>query len=217
MLVDADSVSASNFSMKKAVFFLGIIFLLLGCSLIDGSDSSNPNDIEPEAKPLPTSAPIVEEIEVSVEDVEESIEISSTPIQIEEVSGPSGIFGNVFYASDSGGSGDQPAGEKLLIAIPNNWFASEDSSNTTGNDLRFLSILIENQVEGMTLLRSLPNGDFEFLVEPGKYVLCSAESEGSGEADFPIQTYGCGLVDVSENEMTLANISLGFGEILIEK
>jgi hypothetical protein len=131
--------------------------------------------------------------------------------------GQSGVAGLVVAASDVAGQPDTPLADQLVVAVP---LAQADAVLSLGGAqptpelLRFLKAQLPAGAPALTTTRSDARGQYALTLDPGGYVLCLADSAQQPPA-LPATTRGCGPVDVAAGQVQRADLSSGFGEVLL--
>jgi hypothetical protein len=141
---------------------------------------------------------------------------ASAESKAESVSGVSGV---VIAESDVRGQPDTPLAQQVVVLIPLDVLQGLVGSDRplTDKQLRFLSVSIKEEHRGLVTGLTDAKGQYALAVPPGAYALCLADSEDADPAGLPLQTRGCGRVVVEPAQVTTADVSSGFREILLSK
>lgn len=144
-------------------------------------------------------------------------EATTTPVTSAIAGGPSGLAGLVLSASDVAGQPDTPLAEQLVVAVA---LPQADAALSLGGQplttelLRFLKAPLPAGDPALVTTLSDGQGQYSFALAPGSYVVCLADATQLPPA-LPATTRGCGQVEVPAGRVQQADLSSGFGEVLL--
>ncbi len=175
------------------LFALGLAWLLAGCGAPPGRATPTPALVPTTATAQPAVSPTA------------------------AVGGQRGLAGVVVAASDVTGQPDTPLADQLVLAVA---LAQADAILGLGGRaptrelLRFLKADLPASDPAIVTTLSDSQGRYTLALAAGRYVLCLADATQPPPA-LPATTRGCGLVDVPTSGVGRADLSSGFGEVVV--